>query len=164
MPSTSDVNRSAQRKGGKKGRRSRAGGGQLSSYDAAGASMALPRDNLSESQTFFWHVLCQSSVECPPASPILGVENPAGLDEETGDPFPLRSPPPAFPLFLTPSNPWATVSQIRRIEVRNEKIKDSLVSKPPQSRWHLGCILLKIPAKPLLAGGALVHASTETRG
>ena len=62
MPSTSDVNRSAQRKGGKKGRRSRAGGAQLSSYDAAGASMALPRDNLSECQTPFPAVPCLLSV------------------------------------------------------------------------------------------------------
>ena len=97
MPSTSDVNRSAQRKGGKKGRRSRAGGGQLSSYDAAGASMALPRDNLSESQTFFWHVLCQSSVECPPASRFLGSKIQLAWTRRLV--IPSRSDPP---LLLSP--------------------------------------------------------------
>ena len=98
MPSTSDVNRSAQRKGGKKGRRSRAGGAQLSSYDAAGASMALPRDNLSECQTPFRAVpFVSRQLSVPPASASQFLGSKIQLAWTRRLVIPSRSDPSCFP-------------------------------------------------------------------
>ena len=39
-----------------------------------------------------------------------------------------------------------------------------LLGKTHDYCWHLGCILLKVSARSLLTGGALLHAGAEARG